>query len=529
MNLENNQEEINNPTPSNYSIDAAYHTQLNYSDTHELTLLANDFRREKKIGKVQPEQLEAEIQRLKTNFDEIKRTAEILQENWAQSENKLAARELIAQFERKLQNTDALGDYSPIKSQLALYQSEIDEILQANAAARQQISDSAKALAESTDWQQTTEQFKALLEQWKSAPETNKKTYDKLWNEISEAKNTFFDRKRKHFEEQEKEQMLNLDRKIELCEKAEQIKDSEDWKKTTDAYIALMDEWKTIGLLPSAEKNDEMWERFSAARKHFFNRKQEHSKNIREEQQNNYTRKLAIVEEAEQISTSTQWKTTTDRLDELQKSWDSIGRAPKEHNDELWKRWRAARNKFYDARRNQAKDYLKNLQENYDRKKVLTERAEHLSKSDNWNLATDELIQMMTEWKTIGPVPKEHGDDLWNRFNQARKLFFKRKDEDRDKRRARFEQKANERLQQAEKFLQTLQAELKEDEEQLAEFTQSIKDIKEENKKDKELKEHLAQLITKLEQNIVKRKAKITEVEAQLAKQNNTKNEANES
>lgn len=527
MNQENNQEEFTNSPKSDYHLDAAYQSQLNYSDTNELTLLANDFRKEKKLGQFQPAQLEAEIERLKTNFDEIKRTAELLQENWTQSEDKLAARELIAQFERKLQHTDALGDYTPFKSQLALYQSEIDEILEANAAARQKISDSAKALAESTDWQQTTEQFKELLEQWKAAPETSRKVHDKLWNEITEAKDTFFDRKRKHFEEQEKEQMLNLDRKIELCEKAEQIKDSEEWKKTTEAYIELMDEWKTIGLLPSAEKNDEMWERFSAARKHFFNRKQEHSKAIRQEQENNHVRKLEIVEEAENLASSTQWKATTDRLEDLQKIWDSIGRAPKEHNDELWKRWRTAKNTFFDARRSQAKDYLKNLQENYDRKKLLTERAEHLAQSNNWKLATDELIQMMTEWKTIGPVPKEYGDELWNRFNQARKVFFKRKDEDRDKRRAKFEQKAQERLQQAERFLQTLRTELKEDEEKLAEFSESIKEIKDESKKDRELKDHLAQLIIKLEHNIEKRKAKISEVEAQLAAQNNSDEQTN--
>lgn len=502
------------------TFEAPFKDQLQVNDQNELILLPNEFRKEKKLGVFQPEQWKQEVQKLHAGFEELMESAQALKEKWETSEDKLALKMMVHQFEKKLQSTDAIGDYHPIREQMALYQGEIDRLLEQNAEERQKIVDTARQLSRSEDWHEATEHFKQLIEIWRVAPEVRKQANEKMWQEISDAKDVFFERKRKHYEDLEKEQMVNLDRKIELCEKAEAMQDSEDWKNTTEQLNALMEEWKTIGPLPSVEKNDEMWERFNGARKTFFDRKHDHSEQIRQEQEHNYKEKLALVEEAEQLSTSTQWKATSERLDKMQQQWNSLGRAPKEFNDLLWERWKSARNSFYEAKRSQAREFLQNLNENYEKKKALTERAEHLAQSENWRLATDELMQMMTEWKIIGPIPKEYGDELWDRFNIARRTFFKRKDEDRERRRTRYEQKNKDRLNQTEKFLHTLQQELKDDEDQLAEFTESIEGLNEEHKKDKELKDHLAHLISKLERNIIKRKAKIDDVQKQLEELN---------
>src|SRR5690606_22246294 len=110
-----------------------------------------------------------------------------------------------------------------------------------------------------------------------------------------------------------------------------------------------------------------------------------------------------------------------------------------------------------------------------------------------------------------------------HRFNDARKLFFKRKDADREQKKERYAQKAREKWSQAEQFLYTLQQELKDDEDQLSEFQESINSLGDTNKKDKELKAHLATLIEKLEESIPKRKLKIAEVQQQMDKNNAAK------
>lgn len=497
-------------------LEPSLRNQISYNDKHELVLLANDFRKEKKLGFIAPEKLAEEIERLKANYTQLSQMVSELKSQWEQATDRLSLREAVTHLERKLQTAEAIGDFSEVKNLLDECQSEINRILDANGEKRKEIAALAKSLVESTEWHQTTERFKEIIEEWKSAPETHRKLQEQLWNEIVEAKNTFFERKREYFEELEKEQMLNLDRKLELCEKAEAIKDSTEWKKTTEVFQSLFEEWKSIGPVTSAEKNEELWERFSSARKYFFDRKQEHSNAIREEQQHNYKQKLAIVEEAEMLSSSTQWKETAQRFDELQRLWDSIGRAPEAYNDELWKRWRAAKNTFFEAKRKHAKEYLQSLQQNYERKKALTERAEHLAESNNWGAATAELTQMMIEWKTIGPIPKEYGDELWERFNLARKKFFNRKDEDREKCKEFYEKKRQERIKQTERFLQTLERELADDQAKIAEFTESLSRLNEENKKDRELKEHLTQLISKIQRDIEKRNKKIEQVKKEL-------------
>lgn len=513
--------ESTNPEPLNIveawqNFEVNHKNQLSLNEKNELILMANDFRKEKSLGHLSPEQWPATIEKLQNNLSQLQSAAAALQQEWEQATEKLNVKTSLFQFEKKLQSTDAIGDYSSFQNKIKDYHQGIDAIYESNAQARQALVDEALSLVEKEEWQAVTEQYKDLLERWKTAPEVKKHVNEKMWAQINQAKDTFFERKRKHYEDLEKEHLVNWDKKLELCEKAEALQHSEDWKNTTDQMNELFEAWKAIGHLTSQEKSDEMWERFSNARKVFFHRKHEHSKQIKEEQEKNTQDKLAIVEEAEQIVANQNFKHGGERMEALQKQWDAIGRATKEMNDVLWDRWKHARNSFYEQKRNSTKVFLSNLQENYEKKKVLTERAEHLSNSQNWKLATDELLQMMTEWKTIGPIPKEFGDELWDRFNAARRKFFKRKDDDRDRRQAHFKQKQNDRLKQTEQFLETLHADMKEDEEKLSEFTVAIQELKEDNKKDIELKQHLTQLIEKLNVDIEKRKSKIADVEQQL-------------
>lgn len=497
-------------------IESPWKSHFLIQDNGDFVLKGNALRNEKICNHVQPENWEQEITPLVEAFTKIQEIATDTQQKWEQASDKLSVKDDIHLAKKLIKNMPALGDYDPIIAQFENYQQEIQAIHAANAIERKKIVDEAVSIMDSDKWSETTEKYKQLIDAWKSAPQVSGPDYEKLWNQLSEAKDKFFERKRLHYEELEKEQMINWDRKLELCEKAESLQDSSDWKATTEQFNALLEEWKTIGIVPSAEKNESLWQKFNAARKHFFDRKNEHSSAIKTEQEQNFQLKNAILAEAEILANSTDWKQTSQRLETLQQEWEKIGKVPIEHADDMWFRWKKARDTFYEAKRQHAQAFRNTLQENYDRKKVLVERAEHLSKSEQWRQTTDELMEMMTEWKTIGPVPKEYGDELWNRFNEARRLFFKRKDDDRDKRKEQFEARAKARISQTHQFLYTLQQEQKDEQAQLEEFKTSIENTDGSSKKDAELKAHLTQLIQKLEKSIEKRKEKIIEVESQL-------------
>src|SRR5690606_23132331 len=107
-----------------------------------------------------------------------------------------------------------------------------------------------------------------------------------------------YENKRKNQEAYESQMMHNLDLKLELCEKAEALSLSKEWKDTTQKYKELNEEWKTIGRVASAEKNEELWNRFISAQNIFFDRKKENFERINAEQDQNLTLKKAIVEKA---------------------------------------------------------------------------------------------------------------------------------------------------------------------------------------------------------------------------------------
>src|SRR5690606_14966369 len=162
------------------------------------------------------------------------------------------------------------------------------------------------------------------------------------------------------------------------------------------------------------------------------------------------------------------------------------------------------------------KDYLKSLTENYERKLHITLQAEKLALQNQWKNITDELAKLLEEWKSIGPIPREYGDELWIRFNEARRLFFKRKDEDRELRKKQIAEKSAQRIVQTENFIKVLQEELNEDLSKIEEFKANLQNIDGDTKKDHELKDHLNHLIQQLEKQISKRTRKIEDVKKQL-------------
>lgn len=486
------------------------------NEGNELMLNATQYSPERKLAVLQPENFEAVLAALTEKFAEISGKIEELEREWLEQEEKVKIAGKVYRIKDYLHRANALGDYAPLYEELIRKERELQQLYDANYAEKLKLVEKAEAHSHTEEWKAATEAFRLIIEAWKESPPIDRRRNEELWSRIEQARNHFYERKRQHQEEVGQDMMQNLDRKLELCEKSESLASSDNWKKTPEIYKVLIEEWKTIGKVASADKNEELWQRFITAQNVFFDRKKRHFEHIQREQEANHALKLAVIEKAEAICTLTDWKAVTIQMSQLMEEWKSIGRVPLSQADALWSRFQQARDTFFNAKRQNTEEIKVNLEDNYAQKTVLLQRAEALKTSTDWRETSDEMNELMAEWKKVGRVSRVHEDRLWERFLAARKYFFERKDADRDKRKARFHSQLDNRWQQTKQFLHKIKAELEEEEEKLVDFKESLSQTTGSSAKEIELRQHLENLIRQIEIKIPERKEKIEEVAQQF-------------
>ncbi len=199
---------------------------------------------------------------------------------------------------------------------------------------------------------------------------------------------------------------------------------------------------------------------------------------LREFNAENEAVKVAIVEKAEALADSTDWKDTTEKFTELMDEWKASRSAGREIDDQLWQRFNGARQKFYERKHENWKD----LNERFANAKVVKEelitKAEALKDSEEWQKASNQFKDLMTEWKNVGSAGREFEDDLWEAFNSARQHFYSRRNEFYDELHA----KQDERYAQKEELVSQAQA-IVDTNDYSREHTQQMKDFSTEWKK----------------------------------------------
>lgn len=481
----------------------------------ELILKGYQNYKERPVATLNADNPEMVFKLLVDKFPEIETKVTELVTEWNAETDKL---KLIGKLERMkeyLHHTNAVGDFHTIYKLLENLDSEATKLIEDNYKKKNELVQKAEELAGSEDWKETTETFKKLAEDWKQIGYLDKDRNDAIWARLEAAKDKFFERKRTHQEDVNKDMLQNLDLKMELVDRAEQLAASDDWKKTTDELKGLMEKWKATGRTMH-DKNEELWKRLTEASNVFFERKKAHFDIIHKEQEDNYTAKLAIVERAEALKDSIEWNETTKQYSTLMEEWKKLGRVPKEKSDEIWNRFNAARDHFFNNRRQDLETFKLTQEENYAQKLALLKRAEMLQDSTEWREATEELNELMTEWKKIGPVPRKFSNEIWERFIGARKKFFDRKDANREKRKHLYEKKEQERVSQTRGFVGKIEDEIRDEQERLDDFKQGLENITPGMKKEAELRDHLQKLIAQTEHRIEHKKEKLEEAKKQL-------------
>lgn len=480
-------------------------------DDGTLVLNATQHTPDRTISKLKMENAAFAVKALQEKFPEVEAHVKELENEWEQTAEKVKLLSKVLRLKEYLLHTNAIGNFEMLFSSVLEKENILNKIVDEHYESRLKlVQDAEEKSKNSEDWKETTQLFREVGEQWKNIGFVDKGRNDELWNRLEAARLHFYERKRAHHEEHEKEMLQNLDLKLEIAEKAEALKDSEDWKAVTEKFKELLESWKGIGRTMH-DKNEELWNRFIAAKNHFFERKKIHFEQIQTEQQTNYDVKLALVEKAESLKASEDWNVTTNAFADIMEQWKNTGRVPIEKADELWNRLSEAKDHFFNAKRAHHESVRVMLDDNYAKKMALLKRAEAIKNSTQWRSATDEMNELMDEWKKTGPVPREHSNKIWDEFLGARKFFFDRKDADREQRKEYAAKQAQRRIEQKQTFIAKLEEEINEEKQKLIDFKNAIENVTPGNKEE-ELRAHLTKLITQCEHKIAQKEKKVAEV-----------------
>lgn len=271
------------------------------------------------------------------------------------------------------------------------YYAKRNEIYQNSQSLKQEVIAKAKELAACTNFNQATEEMNELMSQWKAAGSAGKEE-DALWESFNEARQTFFDRKRKFFEERQNQFDKAKQIKEELITQAAAYADSEDWQKTSEALRNLMNQWKAAG---SAGRNHEerLWNEFNETCQQFYVRREAHYKELHEVQGENYTAKKELLEKAQGILDLKEFtKENTANMKDLNVEWKKIGSCGKEKEDRIWNEFRSVMDAYfaglkeYNDQRHQ--QWLQRMQENRKRKQDLIQNQRRQLKRMQDDLST---------------------------------------------------------------------------------------------------------------------------------------------
>ena len=295
-----------------------------------------------------------------------------------------------------------------------------------NLEAKTEFCEQAEALAESEDVVGAFKELQKLHEQWKEYGPVSKEYRDSIWERFRAATAVVNKKYQAHFEGLKEQQVANLEAKTALCEKveaiaAQEITNSNQWNTLSKEIEAIQAEWRKIGFA-TRKDNQKVYDRFRAACDAFFSRKREYYNEFKDSMNDNMAKKLAIIEQAEALKDSTDWKKTSDALIDLQRQWKEIGAVPRKKSEQLWKRFRAACDAFFNERDKQSKpenDFYGNLKA----KRALIEEIEAYVPADAE--ADAEAARGFAErWGAIGFVPFKEKEAIGAAYKAAMQAKF---------------------------------------------------------------------------------------------------------
>ena len=303
---------------------------------------------------------------------------------------------------------------------------------EANLKVKQAIIEELKELVNSDETlNHTFNKFRELQQRWKDTGIVPQQHVKDLWETYNLHVENFYSFIKINKELRDLDLKKNYEQKVALCEQAEALVLEPSVVEAFHKLQKLHDEWRETGPVAN-EYKEALWERFKAASSRINKQHQEHFETLKGEQVKNLELKTGLCVATEELSsqpltTRKEWNRASDRLLEIQKTWKTIGFAPKKDNNRIYERFRTACDRFFEAKRQFYAGMKTEMEHNLQLKIEICEAAESLMNSEEWKKATDELIALQARWKQIGAVSRRHSDAVWTRVRAACDKFFERK------------------------------------------------------------------------------------------------------
>ncbi|OFY68650.1 MAG: hypothetical protein A2Y71_02985 [Bacteroidetes bacterium RBG_13_42_15] len=321
---------------------------------------------------------------------------------------------------------------SRFKEYKAEYNKLLDEDKHKNLEEKYRIIEEIKDLVNRKESiNKTFQEFRELQRRWREVGPVPQQNLKDLWETYHHHVETFYDYIKINQELRDLDLKKNLEAKLGLCEKAEELLLEPNVITAFKLLQTLHEQWREIGPVP-VEMRTEIWKRFKETTSKINKKHQEYFLNLKLEQKRNLEAKTLLCEKVEEIvsfeiDTYQKWENYSHEIIKLQKVWRTIGFAPKKDNNKIYKRFRDACDSFFNKKREFYNQTKQLLDDNLQLKTDLCIQAEALSESTEWKKTTEELIALQKRWKEIGPVPHKNSDKIWKRFRSACDRFFELK------------------------------------------------------------------------------------------------------
>ena len=291
-----------------------------------------------------------------------------------------------------------------------------------NLEAKENLCEKAEHLSEEEDVVGAFRTLQKLHEQWKELGPVSKEFRESVWERFRAATAVINKKHQAFFESQKGNQKENLEAKTALCEKVEEIantevQDSTDWNALTKSIENIQKEWKKIGFA-SKKDNQKVYDRFRAACDAFFAKKREFYSEFKNQMQDNLAKKIDLCEKAEALKDNDDWKKTSEAFIDLQKQWKEIGPVSRKKSEQVWKRFRAACDAFFDNRDKHFGSMNSEQNENLQKKRDLIEEIRNFEVEDK-NDAREALHEFQERWNAIGFVPFKEKTRIQEAFRKA--------------------------------------------------------------------------------------------------------------
>ncbi len=318
--------------------------------------------------------------------------------------------------------------FSNFHNQLHAVRKEAEKQKEKNLQSKTELLNKLRELVDGEETTLSMASVKSIQEAWKAIGPVPVAQSRNLWASFNALMDRFDDNRSIYFELKELDRKKNLEGKLELCEKAEALKDVEDLKEAIRQLNELHEEFKHLGPVPR-EEQEQIWQRFKAASDVIYDRRKEFFDGQKEVIKKNLVEKEALIValtsfgefKADRIK---DWNVKTKEILEIQKEWEKIGAIPKESGKDINKVFWSLFKQFFHNKNLFFKELDEVRASNQKKAEELIAQAVELQSNTNWQATANQLVKLQQEWKKLGPTPEKNRDALYKKFKEACDAFF---------------------------------------------------------------------------------------------------------